>query len=118
VVFFTATIVAVAVIALVRRAIPVTGVLIIIGLCVGFVAYNLIELLCFHVGVLKLTNLTVPDDSTGPRLATYAGTNKRERAQQAQQLRWKIKSSIRQHRTTIQSKELIFQKNLKSLVVR
>lgn len=88
--FFMATIVAVVIVALVRPAIEVTGALIAIGLCVGFVAYNLIELLCFHAGVLKLTNLNVPDDTAGPRLATYAGTDKRTRAQQAQQLRESI----------------------------
>ena len=88
--FFLATIVAVVIVALVRPAIEVTGALIAIGLCVGFVAYNLIELLCYHAGVLKLTNLNVPDDTAGPRLATYAGTDKRTRAQQAQQLRESI----------------------------
>lgn len=89
-VFFASVLVAIAVVALVSLAIDVTAVLVIIGLCVGLVAFNLLEVVLFRAGAIKLTNVNVPNDTEGIRLATYAGTDKRTRAAQAEQLRGAI----------------------------
>lgn len=102
--FFAATIAAVGVMVLLRQVCEISAIIIFVGLGAGYVFFNIVELLLFHVGILRLTNVNADDTLTGvslhptdddalskaeelTRSKTYAGLNKAQRTAQAQQLR-------------------------------
>lgn len=124
--FLVATICAIAVMAILRQFIDITGVLVIAGLLIGFVGFNLAEVLMFRFGVLRLTNVNTPDDSpsislspSDPRALSeaekaartkdYAGSSKQTRVAQGAQLR----ESLQLARSNITSEKPAPQKSEK-----
>lgn len=83
-VFLIATAMAVVAAALVRLVTDINGVFIMVGIGVGVLAFNGVQLAMFRFGMLRLTNLNAPADDTR---AEYAGIDKVTRAAQAKQLR-------------------------------
>lgn len=117
--FVVATVVAVVTMALVRLVLVqlelnLTGLMVVAGMALGVVGFNLVEVVMFRTGVMRLTGVNAPDEGLGVALSptdedalakaerlvrqrNYAGTSRDERAAQAQQLResLRIARSIR-----------------------
>ena len=102
--FFVATVAAVGIMVLLRQVCEINAIVIFVGLCAGYAFFNIIELMLFRMGILRLANVNADDISTGVslhptdddalskaeemvRAKTYAGSNKAQRTAQAQQLR-------------------------------
>lgn len=102
--FLGATALAVGAMGITWQLVPQTTVIVPVGLCIGLVAFNLVEVVLFRTGILRLTNVNADDPlaavSLSPgdedalakaeamaRAKNYAGNSRPERAAQAKQLR-------------------------------